>query len=530
MNKFSILSVFLAAALAAACSTKDVQGVCQNDGDCPANFHCGADYQCLCDNDQACALGEFCSAAGHCQKIQGCRTDPDCGDPANFRCQILPGGAGQCLCKNDNACQTGEFCNLSGQCQKKAGCISDSDCGDPNLFRCFIDPVTKVGGCLCKADAACEQGQFCNPKGFCQPLATCQKNEDCPPGKTCKIETGECLCNHEDNTGCLSTEVCNASGYCQPRPGCFDNRDCADVPNTFCDTETKVCIPIGSCNSDRQCQIGQVCANHACVAGCRGNEDCPLDQRCVNAACVGGCQGDEFCDFAQFCVSGACQNAYTAQTPYCKPCVNTDLTMCGDRKNTCLIYQYTGDEFSTAGGNSCTRDSQCTSPMQCNCPKSAADPTVCQTGQTGVCGYTEYCAPDCSANQRCPNGFECNSIISVKSTDICPAHTCPQGLPCLMGESDTGYCPCHPTKNPCPANTCIADTCLGGVCYALSLNGIRLPCQTANDCKVCSVNLLSCATTTCPAIQCVTYDGVDYGGCVSAQSCGLMEGVHCPKP
>jgi hypothetical protein len=85
----------------------------------------------------------------------------------------------------------------------------------------------------------------------------------------------------------------------------------------------------------------------------------------------------------------------------------------------------------------------------------------------------EYCAPDCSGDQRCPNGFSCNSVISVKQEDLC---------------------------------------------------------QVDADCQVCLVTLDSCANSACEPVDCIHNDGVNYGGCVSGQGCGLIEGVHCPDP
>lgn len=503
MKTLSTISLLAAAFLVVlpACNQTDVQGNCSRDSDCDSGFVCSADHLCLCTSDSACTEeGQFCNSSGFCQKYLGCRTDADCGDTDSWRCMISDSGNGQCLCKSDSACESGEFCNTAGSCQKKAGCILDSDCGPEQDWRCKINSDSGIGECFCNTDNACEQGEFCNVHGYCQPNSTCESNDDCPAGRFCNVQTGECLCNPDAQTGCASDEVCNTSGYCQPRPGCYDNSDCKDLPDTYCDFSTRTCVANGTCTADTQCPLGQICrldqGQYRCINGCNSSADCPLDQYCSsNYQCTAGCQADDFCDFTQFCTNGTCTDGYSQQSPYCKPCDNRDLTACGALENSCLIYPYVEDPFSQISD--------------------------------------QYCAPDCSGNQRCPNGFSCNSVIGIKQTDLCSTDAdCPYGLPCLKSpEEDQGYCPCHNTKNPCMDNSCWKDTCssFSHKCALLNASGVTLPCQTDADCHVCSGTLLKCgAGDTCPEVQCETYDGVDYGGCVMAKACGLMEGFHCP--
>ncbi|HOX43892.1 MAG TPA: hypothetical protein PK668_09840 [Myxococcota bacterium] len=480
----------------AGCEGEEIAGNCKRDSDCMAGYRCSLDHQCLCTIDQACLEGEYCNADGFCQRYTGCRTDPDCGLPAGaWRCQITAAGSGQCLCLTNEACTGEQVCNTSGSCQDKAGCVLDGDCGDPSLFQCRINPETSIGECFCKVDGACQDNEFCNFYGYCQPRTTCATNEDCPAGRFCNVADGECLCNSEAQTGCRSDEVCNASGFCQPRPGCYDNADCVDIAGTFCDYTTRTCVPEGTCSASTQCPLGQVCSQRVCTTGCNSSDDCELDQRCSNFQCVTGCQSDEFCDFIEFCTDGTCTSAYSAANPFCKACAGGgDILGCGTRGNSCLIYPYTGDPFANAGNE-------------------------------------DYCAPDCSGGQRCPQGFECSTVITIKQSDLCQTNAdCPSGLPCLKSaEEDQGFCPCA-ANNTCPSNTCLTgDTCgMSGKCFALSMSGIDLPCSTAADCNICTVTMDHCMTNAdCQAISCELYDGVNYGGCVSAKACGLVEGMHC---
>jgi len=461
---FSLAAVL---AVCVACAGEEREGNCNDNGDCDQGFYCGPDNYCLCERDDACAEDEYCNPQGYCQKYQGCRNDEDCGE--NERCQIVESGKGTCLCMNDEACADDEFCNASGICQEKAGCVLDSDCGNPDYWYCRMNAETKIGECFCKSDEACEEAEFCNPHGYCQPNEECTSNDDCPAGTLCDTESGECLCDYEAQTGCKSDEVCNSSGYCQPRPGCYDNSDCEDIPDTYCDITTRTCIEIGTCTSDRQCELGYVCRQNQCVEGCNDDYDCPLTQCCEGNQCVDcECQGDDFCDFAEFCqTGGTCETAYTANTPYCKPCDHT-TEQCGETLNRCLIYPYENDAFAAVSD--------------------------------------EYCAVDCSANDRCPQGFKCNEIIVIGADDECvDSADCGPNVPCWKSpEEDKGYCPCHDQYNSCPIDMCLMGQCVNK----------KTPCDTSADC----------------VIECVPETDEGFGGCVLAKNCGLEEGVHCPDP
>jgi hypothetical protein len=382
------------------------------------------------------------------------------------------GSGAEVECKKDSDCQENWICDIYGNYCR---CVNDDGCN------------TAIG-------------ERCTTAGTCEIYTGCKTDQDCAGCQRCEIESGECLCT--DDCGCAEGEKCNASGYCQPSSGCFDNADCAQ--GEICNTPTKTCIPANTCTSKFQCPLGQICTGGTCVDGCEDHGDCPWENdvksACMDGSCVAGvCGDDSFCDFMEYCNNGNCLSAYDEQdAPYCRPCDNMVLDTCGPVSNPCLIYPYLPpEEFAQVSD--------------------------------------EYCAVDCSEGQRCPNGFECSSIISIKQTDLCQTdNDCPLGLPCLKGaEEDEGFCPCHPMKNACPENTCLMDTCgtITHKCFALGLAGLNVPCTTNADCQLCQVTWDSCnSDADCEAIDCEIYDGVDYGGCVSAKGCGLQEGYHCPPP
>jgi hypothetical protein len=317
------------------------------------------------------------------------------------------------------------------------------------------------------------------------------------------VHTGDCLCSHDD--ACEEGEECNAAGHCQPLPGCFDNGDCAE--GYFCDTPSRTCIPEGTCTTKFQCPIGQICTDSECVDGCEDHGDCPFKQPCIQGECVQGvCEDESFCDFLELCEDGSCMDA--TQAPYCKPCKKTNLLVCGDRLNPCLVYPYRDDPYDLAYPYFRNDD-----------------------------GSSNYCGTNCSQDQPCPNGFECRPIVTIKpATDFCQTDAdCPGGLPCLKSaEEDEGYCPCHDVKNRCAENFCLGgDICQDGKCVLGSSEDAPVPCTQDSDCNLCMLTKEHCLIDgDCREIPCVVdpESGVDYGSCVVTMACGLMEGLHCPAP
>lgn len=506
-----LYATFSLALLLSACGDATIiTGNCRKNSDCATGFYCGRENLCLCIDTSACGSGKFCNKAGFCQDWEGCLADSDCGDTALWACDTTSlTGKGVCKCRSNDACAEGLFCTVKGACEPKRGCMVDQDCGDEDKYLCRINQDTRIGECLCKNDAACQPGEFCNSRNFCQAIQVCDSNDDCPAGRACNLQSGECLCNPEAQTGCARGEVCNASGYCQPRPGCYDNNDCENLAGTYCDTTTKTCVPNDQCVGDMQCPLAEICkltgTKYQCIDGCNDSADCPLDHYCgPEKRCVPGCQADDVCGFANFCTAGTCQAASTEQAPYCRVCYNSNKGICGNRSNSCLIYPYTGDAFV------------------------AADP---YKGMRPISSSTEYCAPDCSKSGHCPYGFECRSVITVDR--VCRSNQeCPGGVPCLKSqEEDTGYCPCtQDNKNPCNfPNACIKGSSICNAQKKCTAPIAGANCTTNADCAYCQSTREACSQNSdCRPITCELYPDQTYGGCVSAKACGLIEGMHCP--
>ncbi len=496
-----------------------VEVQCKQDSDCDSNQHC-ENYQCRavdgCNQESDCEGDEICEN-GQCVQVD-CKLDSDC--LASQSCIDH-----ECIaveCRSDDQCDVGKIC-LKGQCVE--GCVSQRDCPDGTV--CDVDEG-EHGLCVqCILDTDCEQGlrcmehmcrQYCTSDddcddGFCDThnhmCIECSRDDQCELGYICQDQV--CMEGCRKDRDCPLEHVCE-SGSCLP--GCHDDSDCG---GKVCDEATQSCV---ECVDRTDCVVGNLCIDSFCVPGCQQEEDCPVGMNCYpdvgphgsclecradedcaldeycssDMQCETGCRSEQSCDFGQLCVERSCSDAYSEQSPFCKPCSSQDLSSCGSRENACLIYPYTNDEFSQESG--------------------------------------EYCALGCSDDQPCPNGFECRPVITVKQSDICHQdQDCPGGLPCLKAPgAEKGYCPCHDTYNPCPENSCIMDTCGSNhFCTMLYMNGIQLECETSDDCNVCNIGLQPCALDgSCPAIQCESQDGNDYGGCVIDRACSLTEGTHCP--
>ncbi|MCK7491339.1 MAG: hypothetical protein MZW92_06195 [Comamonadaceae bacterium] len=92
---------------------------------------------------------------------------------------------------------------------------------------------------------------MCDQAGQCTPIG-CSSDGDCQaPLPRCEPASGTCV-------ACLVAEDCQGGQICS-------GFVCADPPR---------------CQSDGECEIGQICVQGACLVGCRSNRDCPDGQTC----------------------------------------------------------------------------------------------------------------------------------------------------------------------------------------------------------------------------------------------------------
>jgi hypothetical protein len=122
---------------------------------------------------------------------------------------------------------------------------------------------------------------------------------------------------------------------------CVRNDQCP--ANEACDWLTGQCVPIVSCNRDRDCSIGEACVDHQCLPlyicfpgsapcptgeqcrfppgvcvpspDCGPGRGCPSGERCVAGYCEpDSCTVDGDCNDGYACVKGQCQ-----PQRYCDP-------------------------------------------------------------------------------------------------------------------------------------------------------------------------------------------------------------------
>lgn len=124
----------------------------------------------------------------------GCKSDADCTEGANGRCQVAGLAYAACsydTCTRDADCEGGFLCDCRGTAGSvaanscvKAGCQSDADCGGP-----WCSPSLAPGGC--GGTSLAFAGYFCH-----NSADECVDDADCPGesamgGASCDYDPGE---------------------------------------------------------------------------------------------------------------------------------------------------------------------------------------------------------------------------------------------------------------------------------------------------------------------------------------------------
>ena len=128
-----------------------------------------------CEDEEPSADGE-----------QACRSDADCSDGANGRCDLTwPGGRCACSypagCVDDSDCEAGSICHCSGTGSKcvPSSCTTDADCDG--------------GYCAAyEAEPGCHRIQF----------ACTQEEDDCTSNADCPATDGFCTLNGSGHRVC----------------------------------------------------------------------------------------------------------------------------------------------------------------------------------------------------------------------------------------------------------------------------------------------------------------------------------------
>lgn len=322
----------------------------------------------------------------------------------------------------------------------------------------------------------------------------CQKEADCPVGSACRItgrdQIGICICTSDE--ACGPGEVCNSQGVCQARAGCRNTADCADEPNTFCDVGTGDCIALTECGIEVHCDPGFICddATKGCVPGCYTNGDCPLGAACqpvpgsaVGTCLTGVCGDKTFCGYGELCTNGTC-------IPH-------------PNQNNCLP---------------CGGVTRCPSPLDFCLTNNQYDPNRPETGSAA------FCSIECTSNETCPNGYDCNGIVVPTQSDCTRDADCGPGSQCVLGEAALrGWCTCR-NDQECSPNE-FPPTCQKS-CGGLGIQA----CEDDSECLTrCEASCLSPAGQACTDdSQCAPTPLCNAGSCVTnGQPCSVGSDCLC---
>lgn len=250
--------------------------------------------------------------------------------------------------------------------------------------------TTATGG-SCSSDSSCTSGKFCIAGTCTTEPTSCSSNSQCGTGtgRYCSSFNNKCQNKCTSDSQCTtlnSLAICDiASGKCQ-------------LPPTG-----------GSCSSDIDCPIGQVCTSGNCVSQpivqgsrCDATPQCPTGLICTNGgtceAIVSTCSLSSECETGLECISGLC--AVFCGAVDCR-CDGTGQGSCNTGLN-CVNFYCAVPTFA-ALGESCIYIA-CGSGMYCNGESFCGSGAGAQTGEACTtlanCQKGDYCVSNfCSSEQ-----------------------------------------------------------------------------------------------------------------------------------
>ena len=247
----------------------------------------------------------------------------------------------------------------------------------------FDDLVFLVSGIQCVGGGeACDTGKL----GVCEDgTRQCQKGElGCiqnvqPSAERCNALDDDCNGQVDDGADlCGAGQVCDR-GRCVPKCGTGEFRCASDL---VC-TSRGVCVEPACATKD--CPVGQVCHDGACVDGCMGVV-CPHSQVCRNGACVDPCQ-NILCDDGFTCVEGVCQSCECSGCAAGKVCGGAKVCVdAGCESQTCAP----GSHCSLGVCVDACVDAACPRGQLCQAGECVSDPHLGAGGGGGISGADSF--------------------------------------------------------------------------------------------------------------------------------------------
>ena len=467
-------------------------GYCNSKDDCDGEKTCGLDHKCKepmpaqCKNqclDQHSVVQGTCSVVNNlavCECNEGYLKSPnglrcleptaECNDEAT-----ACGGNGECIANNNGTlgCKCDKYYLPDAQdpmkCVKTVVCSNSNHEGtcEASCEECMDDGT---GNWKCKVPDG-ERPCYKNFNDVCDPNLGARNNPGCDPSMICegdldKPEDGYCtVTNCKADSDCETTYgdqfVCKYygdgwAGICTKADDeCFN----ADGTRKGGGAEGDPCSD--KCQ-EADCNVGNLCLNHACSKPCTGPTDltCGTDRGCVDIAGDGGLYycGGPIVGAGEECLEAVCENGLSClgdqkTWAYCfKPCTTVGST----------------DECASVGeGSKCENFGQvgnfCGAP-QTQQPGEECDQFSHGCADDGWClgtgqGSPSYCfekcteasdaSDECTGNTACvhfgtaPNdGFYCDIAPSRNAGEECDmVHTCMNDGWCLStGAGNPSYC------------------------------------------------------------------------------------------
>jgi hypothetical protein len=288
MRRFSVVGIFSAIALAAACSLVNApadvmpgtggghagsgagtggNGHCVVDKDCPASDVPCARYACVLggvcqlvtlSNGEACDDGHWCTINDACDdgkcvgEPRACPGQDACNvgscDETKKACAVVFADAGT-PCDDGDPCTEDGTCN-NGKCQKGPDACAKlaTDCTDSVCGATGCVTTNKQDGIFC-GQSACSNGQcvggHCNIQAVNEGMP-CDDTLFCTVNDTCR--KGHCVGD---------ARVCPTIGQCIKGTCDEASKQCLDTP-----------IPdLGPCDDGNACTAGEFCTNNVCGGG-----------------------------------------------------------------------------------------------------------------------------------------------------------------------------------------------------------------------------------------------------------------------
>lgn len=372
-----------------ACSSKDVDGPC--------------------DDGSACTLGDTC-AAGVCKPGSGTK---DCDDKNSCTVDTCDAKTG-CLHKGDAGapCDDGNACTLTDLCggDNADTCAGKAKVCDDGLT-CTADSC-EAGKCVTKplSDIACDDGNLCTEKDTCAsgscagaPLI-CNDKDPCT-SDACDAVGGKCIATPSSGAKCDDGSLCTVEDTCASGKCTGAAKTCTDGNGCFtsqCDTATGDCKTSKTyegqpCDDSNVCTQGDTCVGNACMPGvakvCDDSDPCTMDAcspktglcSYTTAAEGQGCDDGKPCTVKDACTAGKCAG------------VNKD---CGD-------------------GSVCTADVCDAKTGQCSNDATGLAGKACPGIANGICQAGVCLSPSTGKSVAITAGYDHTCSIKADSTVQC---------------------------------------------------------------------------------------------------------------